>query len=97
MGYYIETGANHGKAEWLISNHAAKEIDLAEWSQRDPQTDGLVVVVDNGLFEAAGVAHNASEQAYWIGSAVADVRPRRYLVMDRATSRKLANIVGINT
>lgn len=53
MGYYIETDSNKGKAQWLREN--AKATNDYE-SGRIP-----IVVLDNGAFEAAGIAFNRRE------------------------------------
>ena len=53
MGYYIETGASKGKAKWLRENAKAT-------SDRQPGTIPIVVL-DNGAFEAAGIAFNQAE------------------------------------
>jgi hypothetical protein len=57
MGYYINTGHNFGKADWLIANEGALELTFVpnNLSELPPEMEGLVCVVNNGLFEAAGV------------------------------------------
>lgn len=57
MGYYIETGSNKGKANWLRSNAKAISFNRSQIS-----SDLIpVVVVDNGPFEAAAIAFNSKE------------------------------------
>lgn len=53
MGYYIETGERKGKAAWLVKN--------ANGSMEKRPGDIPVVVLDNGPFEAAGIAYDAEE------------------------------------
>lgn len=53
MGYYIETDSPHNKADWLFRNANASST---------PQPNHIpVVVMDNGYFEAAGIAFDKSE------------------------------------
>lgn len=59
MGYYIETTGPKNKANWLVQ-HARGTIV----PQATPSADSIpVVVMDNGPFEAAGIAFSSSELA----------------------------------
>ena len=59
MGYYIETEAAKNKAKWLVE-HAGGVI--VQQATPTPTHDSIpVVVVDNGPFEAAGIAYDQEE------------------------------------
>jgi len=53
MGYYIETDSPHNKADWLLKNAKASRTYQPNYIP--------VVVMDNGYFEAAGVAFDKRE------------------------------------
>lgn len=76
MGYYIETGSNKNKANWLIINAQAEHGRIGT-KEMIP-----VVVVDNGPFEAAAIAYNEGELAVF--SRASDTRPKTFLLVPRA-------------
>ena len=86
MGYYIERpdGGRFNKAEWLIEEHSAVEV-----IEPPPWLDdaAIVCVINNGAFEAAGYAYSPDELAAF---SHPDRRPKRWLVMDKATAMKLS-------
>ena len=61
MGYYIETDSNRNKADYLLKNYNAVEIDRPIYFQEIPEDMALLVVVDNGMFEAAAFAYDENE------------------------------------
>ncbi len=87
MGYYIETGAAKGKTEALVAKGATEVGPLDSISER-PEGMAVVIVVDNGLFEAAGVAFSDSELKEFANH----LRPFRTLLMDAQLVRELANV-----
>ena len=89
MGYYIETNSNKNKAEFLIDNHGAiKLAGVAEAKQAMDEGLGVVVVLDNGPFEAAGYAFEPRELAEF--SRPDDPRPKTFLAMDKPTAERLS-------
>ena len=61
MGYYIQTGTRHDKAEIIAFEHAGVVLGTHPKTFADiPDDKALVVVVDNGPFEAAALAYNAA-------------------------------------
>lgn len=83
MGYYIETPAAHGKANYLIEHHGATIPDKGTKPSDLALSDKvLICVIDNGPFEAAAYCYNDLE--YNEFNNPADPRPRRWLLMDRA-------------
>jgi len=80
MGFYIETNSHKNKAEWLIAN--AKAV---EYNYPMPGNEKYipVIVINNGVFEAAGIAFNPLElDAFTL--SMNDTRPRRYLLIPRS-------------
>lgn len=85
MGYYIETGKLHDKAHDIIAKHGGVLVDqgTARAMVADPDT-AVVIVVDNGLFEAAGFAYD--KQEFEAFTHVSDQRPKQFLLLKRSTA-----------
>lgn len=81
MGYYINTSVNHGKAE-IIARELDGEIlpGRPTWGAW-PADKALIVVVDNGLFEAAGYAYDEAE--YEAFTLEDDDRPKLYVLIGK--------------
>ncbi len=92
MGYYIETPQNRGKAEYIIGAHGAREVSIDEAEDAVKNGEGVVCVVNNGAWEAAGFVYSLHEfQAFdprFPNSN--DSRPRKWLVMDLAKAKELS-------
>ncbi len=87
MGYYIETSENFNKGEELIKLYGAKPISQPKNFKDIPEKQALIVVVNNGIFEAAGYVFDESEfQAF---TQVDDLRPKRFLLMDLEKAQEL--------
>jgi len=87
--YYINTGSNTGKAKWLVEKAQAEVIskDEAQIIVEDSIDHGVICVIDNGMFEAAGYAFSPSEfQAF----ARNDGRMKTWLKMPAAMAKKLS-------
>lgn len=87
MGYYLETDGVHGKAQALALAHQGRIVSEHEAAEAmsDPSR-GVVVVVDNGPFEAAAFAFNMREWEEF--TRPSDSRPRQFVVMDRKIAEK---------
>lgn len=96
MGIYIETGANLGKADYLIKNEGAVELPYGppNWEQLQeeyPNKVPVCVVLNPGMgFEAAGVAYSKDE--YYRFQPLEDARPKRWLVLDRDRAKELTGV-----
>ena len=88
MGRYIQ-GSPFGKAEFLKKEHGAKQVSQQEAEQAVLDGEGVVCVVDNGRFEAAGYVYDENE--YNAFSCPGDFRPKTWLVMSKDIVEKLAN------
>lgn len=90
MGYYIQTGTAKGKATEIEREHGAIRVtqDDAQHCIVDPAL-AVIVVVDNGPFEAAAFAYNKDEfEAFTLTH---DRRPKVFLVMDRKTAKAVTD------
>jgi hypothetical protein len=61
MGYYIQTGSSLDKAEYLVNKLGGKMIAKPSKFEDIPEDKALIVVVDNLVFEAAGLAYSKEE------------------------------------
>lgn len=91
MGYYIE-GPTLGKTDFLIKEYDAKEININEAKEAFDQGFGIIFIVNNFLFDAAGYAYNKEEFNYWYESLISgkDSRPYRIVKMDKDLAEKLS-------
>jgi hypothetical protein len=86
VGYYIEVPEHHGKAEQLVELYGAKLLDCQPpWDEFSDLA--IIVVCDNGLFEAAGYAYDEAEFAAFTDPS--DTRPKQFLVMPRDQAEQL--------
>lgn len=79
MGYYIQTEVTTGKAEYLIEHEGAQECQP---HQERAEDEALVCVVENGLFDAAGICFSDAERDAF--NDPTDPRPKTWLVMLRS-------------
>lgn len=83
MGYYIETSGPKNKAQWLVNNAKGVIVPAAT-----PSADSIpVVVMNNGPFEAAGIAYNQDELAAF--TSPHDYRPKTIVMVPRDEVLKL--------
>lgn len=89
MGYYIQ-GPAKGKAGMLIKEHGARVLSALEDVEKiiNEGKEGIVAVVDNGSFEAAGFCYNADEFKAFCDPT--DPRPITFLAMDRKKAEELS-------
>lgn len=87
MGYYIETDAINGKAQYLVKNYGGKLVTRQEFLAADVKENGLIIVVNNGYFEAAGFCFNDGERQAF--TDLSDDRPKQYVIMNRSLAEKL--------
>lgn len=75
--------AKQENGKWApFGAYAAEIVPLAPASFGDiPEDKALIVVVDNGLFEAAGYAYDDIEFAEFTNPR--DRRPRTFVIMDK--------------
>lgn len=89
MGYYIQTpGFNHSKALRIAAQHNGVLISKPNHYSDIPEDSALIVVVDNGPFEAAALAY--SEREFEEFTDFTDERPKEYVLLDKEVAHKLA-------
>ena len=93
MGYYIQ-GPTFGKANHIVKTLGGELLSQAPKKFSDiPANKALVVVVDNGAFEAAGLCYNESEfNAFVLYPDSGRQRPRQFVLMDRKTAFQAAGL-----
>ena len=90
MGYYIEIpGSNFNKAATIVREHGGELLSESPTSYAAiPVGKALIVVVDNGYFEAAGFCYNECE--FRVFASPQEFRPRQYVLLDRVTAEQLS-------
>lgn len=77
MGYYIETTVAKGKAAWLVKNANGTIVPAPT-----PTKDSIpVVVINNGIFDAAGIAYSPDELSAF--TRPGDKRPKTIVMVPR--------------
>lgn len=87
MGYYIEVPENHGKAQQLVDLHGGQIVPTIQHVDKIPAGKVLVVVVENGPFDAVGVVFSQRELEDF--SYLRDTRRKTHVLLDRQTAFKL--------
>ncbi len=84
MGYYIEAPTAKGKTEFIVNNLGGVEVPQPKSFEEIPADKALIVVLDNGPFEAAGLAFSPGE--FWAFTLPHDIRSKRFVLLDRKTA-----------
>lgn len=87
MGFYIQVPEDHDKAKQLEVEYGAEIIPQPASFSQIPKDKALIVVVDNGLFEAAGFAYD--EQEFKEFTDPYDPRPQQFVLMDLQKAKEL--------
>lgn len=89
MGYYIQTDGVKNKAAYIVQHHDGQQLLEAPDSFEDiPEGKALIVVVDNRVFEAAGLCYDKGEFRAFTDPE--DTRNRQYVLLDKVLAYKLA-------
>jgi hypothetical protein len=93
MGFYIQTAKNRDKAQQIIEAHGAVEVTPEEARiAMDDNSKGVIVVLSNPSFDAAGFAFDLDEfEAF---TRPDDRRLKKFLVMDRLAAKSLSGYRG---
>ena len=91
MGQYLQVERNTEKAAQLIKYHGAEIVhgDPLEAFDNLPADRGLVCVVENGLFDAAGWAFSRQEAEAFVRPDMGRQRRRTWLTMNLDTIKAL--------
>lgn len=95
MGQYLQVEHNNEKAAQLINHHGAEIVygDPLEAFDNLPADRGLVCVVENGIFDAAGWAFNRQEAEAFKRPDMGRQRRRTWLTMNLDTIKSLLDKV----
>ena len=88
MGYYVEVPDHKGKANQLVQLHGGKIVSCPESFDAIPEGKGLIVVVDNGPFEAAGFVYDKAEFRDFTDPS--DFRPHHFILLDLDLAKSLS-------
>lgn len=88
MGFYIEVPRPKNKVEQITAAEpSAYETDFMDAQKAMEHPDlGVIVVVDNGPFEAAGYCF--SQREFEAFTDFRDTRPKRFVVMDKEVAER---------
>ncbi len=92
MGYYAERkdGQPFHKAEGIAKEHGGTvTADVSEAKAQFDQGKGVLVVVNNGPFEAAGFVVDEDEWKRFHADPY-DFRPRKYVILDRKVAERIS-------
>ena len=92
MGYYIELPECLHKADQLVKLHKAEIIPRPAVFSDIPKDKALICVLQNGLFDAAGLAYD--EREFMVFSETYTGRIRDWLFMDKKSAHELAGYKG---
>ena len=88
MGFYIGTGPIHGKVEHLCNTYGATKLNHSPSSlSKLEESEALICVIENPLFEAAGLAYSDAELDAF---AYPDGRRKTWLTMDKKKAHELS-------
>lgn len=80
MGFYIQTKDALQKAMQLKRDHGAQVVMRPTVIDEIPKGKTLICVVENGLFDAAGIVYSQNELEAF--SETRTDRPRTFMLMD---------------
>lgn len=91
MGYYVETPMNWGKARYIAETWGGEIVseEVAAVSVK-VSTLGVICVVDNGPFEAAGFAYDEGQFERMRDRSRGDNRPRQWVVLERVVAEEIS-------
>jgi len=87
MGYYVQTDAVHGKVDYIVKNYGGKVVSQPRNWPDIPEGKAPLIIVNNGLFEAAAYAYNQEEFLDFINPT--DRRPKQFVLIDKELANKL--------
>jgi hypothetical protein len=82
MGYYLETDSTHGKAQAIADEWGGRVSPAPPSFERlQAAEDVLIVVLNNGMFEAAGICYDEGEYNEFCRKE--DSRPKTFVVLSK--------------
>jgi hypothetical protein len=92
MGYYIETPQHLEKAMQLVKLHGGTIVPKPQSLADVPVDKALICVIQNGLFDAAGLVYSESEFRAFADSS--DWRPKTFVLLDKKLAQTLSGYTG---
>lgn len=91
MGFYIQRSDDDSKhkAEWLVDFYEGIVIDRPKSFDSIPKSKALIIVVDNGNFEAAGYIYNENEWNMATQNSK-DFRVKTFVLLDKKLAEKIS-------
>ena len=91
MGFYIQRSNDDvkHKAEWLVDVYEGIVVQKPTSFNDIPQNKGLVIVIDNGIFEAAGYIFDEREFKAATSDRL-DIRPKVFVLLDKKLAEKIS-------
>lgn len=89
MGFYIECISEKCKSQYLVSEYSAKIIPKPKKFLDIDADKGLICVIDNGEWEAAGFCYSEKEFKRFSSD---DGRKKTWLIMDKNVANKLTGL-----
>lgn len=93
MGYYIQVPGNHNKAAQLVQLFNAEIVPKPHAFADVPEDKALICIIDNGMFEAAGLCYSEAEFECF---ADPDERPHWWVLMNKDQAHKLTGFTENN-
>ena len=88
MGFYVQTDNPLRKTEYLVLKRGGRLIDKPKTFSDIPEDKALIVIVDNGIFEAAGLAYSQAEfESFTLPT---DHRQKKYVLLEKKLAHTLA-------
>jgi len=87
-GFYIQTVGHNFKAGYILENIEGSYEFRPETYQDIPEGKGLVIVVENGAFDAAAFIYE--EREFEEFTLPSDNRPKRFILMDISVAEDIS-------
>lgn len=81
MGLYLQAPQNFGKLDFLLELLGGSRIDAPDEWMSELDEDCLICVVDNGVFQAAGICVDEAE--FRVFAEATDLRPKEWALIPR--------------
>lgn len=91
MGYYIELPSPKNKAEQIKKMYGGLILPEKPEFSKVPPDKAVIVILDNGSFEAAGYAYD--EYEFNAFTEPDDKRKKEFVIMDKAKAEELTHYV----
>lgn len=88
MGRYVQTNGHFGKVQAIVDTHQGAIVLCPKSFADIPEGKALIVIVDNGFWEAAAYAFDEDE--YRRTTRPDDLRRKQYVLIDKQVAERIA-------